>query len=63
MEVRAAAVTVNFADPLIVPMIALIVVVPWVTALASPLLLTVPIAVAEEDHCAEPVRFWVVPLL
>jgi hypothetical protein len=63
IEVNTAAVTVNIADPLIVPEVAVIVAVPGVTLVASPTLLTVAIAVADELQLTPLVRFWVVPLL
>jgi hypothetical protein len=63
IEVNTAAVTVNAADPLIVPEVAVIVAVPGVTLVASPTLLTVAIAVADELQLTPLVRFWVVPLL
>ncbi len=63
IEVSTAAVTVNAAEPLIVPDVALIVAVPWATLVANPPLLTVAMAVAEEVQVTELVRFWVVPLL
>jgi hypothetical protein len=63
MDANIAAVTVNVAEPLIVPEAAVIVVVPSATVVAKPLVLIVAIDVAEEVQVAVFVRFWVVPLL
>jgi hypothetical protein len=63
IEVKTAAVTVNVAEPLIVPEVAVIVAVPCATLVASPPLLTVAIDVAEEVQVAVVVRFCFVPLL
>ena len=63
IEVNTAAVTVNVAEPLIVPDLAVIVALPCATLVARPPLLTVAIDVAEEVQVALLVRFWVVPLL
>jgi hypothetical protein len=63
IEVKTAAVTVNAAEPLIVPDAAVIVAVPVVTLVASPPLLTVAIEAAEEVQDAVVVRFCIVPLL
>ena len=62
-EVNTAAVTVNVADPLIAPDVALIVAVPCATPVASPPLLTVATEVADELHVAVLVKFCCVPLL
>jgi hypothetical protein len=62
-EVKTAAVTVKVAEPAIEPDLAVMVVVPGVTAVANPALLTVAIAVADEVHLTVLVRFWVLPLL
>jgi len=56
-------VTVNVAEPLIVPEVAVIVAVPCATLVAKPLPLMVAIEVAEEVHVAVLVRVWVLPLL
>jgi hypothetical protein len=56
-------VTVSVPEPLIVPDVAVIVAVPGEMAVAKPLLLIVATEVAEDDHVALFVRFWVVPLL
>jgi hypothetical protein len=63
IEAKTAAVTVNVAELWIVPEVAVIVAVPFATLVASPLLFTVAIVVADEAHVAVPVRFWVVPSL
>jgi cation transport ATPase len=63
IEVNTAAVTVNVAEPLIVPEVAVIVAVPCATLVAKPLPLMVAIEVAEEVHVAVLVRVWVLPLL
>jgi hypothetical protein len=62
-EVKTEAVTVNVAEPLIVPDLAVMVVVPWAMLVANPPLLTVATAVADEVHRAVLVRFCVLPLL
>jgi hypothetical protein len=56
-------VTVNAAEPLIVPEVAVIAVVPWAKEAARPPLLTVATALADEVHCAVLVRFCVLPSL
>jgi hypothetical protein len=63
IEVNTAAVTVNVDDPLIVPEVAVMVVLPCATLVANPPPLTVAIVVAEEVQVAVVVRFCVVPLL
>jgi hypothetical protein len=63
IEVNTAAVTVNVAEPLIVPEVAVIVVVPFATLVANPPALTVAIDFAEEVQVAVVVRLCVVPLL
>jgi hypothetical protein len=63
IEVNTAAVTVNVAEPLIVPDLAVMVALPAATLVANPPLLIVAIDVAEEVQLAVLVRFWVVPLL
>jgi hypothetical protein len=63
IEVSTGAVTVNEAEPLIDPELAKIVVAPCVAPVASPLPLTVAVAVDEELHVVVLVRFCVVPLL
>jgi hypothetical protein len=63
IEVNTAAVTVNVAEPLIIPEVAVTVAVPCATPVASPPLLTVAVVIAEEFQTAVLVRFCVVPLL
>jgi len=63
IEVNTAAVTVNVAEPWIVPDAAFIVAVPSATLVANPSLLTVAIVVADDVQVAVVVRFCVVPLL
>jgi len=63
IEVNAAALTVNVAEPLMVPDLAVIVAVPCAMLVANPALLTVAIVVAEELQVAVLVSVWVVPLL
>ena len=63
METRVSAVTVNVADPLIVPEVAVIVADPGAMVVAKPLPLMVAMEVAEDVQVAVPVRFLVVPLL
>jgi hypothetical protein len=62
IEVKTAAVTVNVAEPLIVPDLAVMVALPGATLAANPPL-TVATAVLEEIQVAVLVRFCVVPLL
>ena len=62
-DVRTAEVTVNAADPLIVPDDAVIVADPGAIAEARPPLLTVATAVFDDAHVTEEVRFCVEPLL
>lgn len=63
MEDNSGAVTVNVAEPWIVPDVAVIVVVPAATLVANPPLLIVAIVVAVDVQVAVLVRFCVVPLL
>ena len=63
IEVNTAAVTVNVADPLIVPDLAVMVVLPFATLVAKPLLLIVAIDFADDVHVALLVNVCVVPLL
>jgi hypothetical protein len=56
-------VTVNVAEPLIVPEVAVIVEVPGAILVANPLLLTVAIALADELQLTVLVKFCVVLLL
>jgi hypothetical protein len=50
-------VTVNVAEPLIVPDFAVIVAVPCAIVVANPEVFTVAIVVADELHVAVVVRF------
>jgi hypothetical protein len=63
IETNTAAVTVNAAEPVTVPEVAVIVVVPGVRLVASPPPFTVAIVVPDELQVAELVRFCLVPLL
>ena len=63
IETSAAAVTVSVVEPETEFEVAVIVVEPWVTAVASPLLLMVAVPVFEELHCAVDVMFCVEPSL
>ena len=63
MEVNNGAVTLSVADAWIVPDEAVIVAPPFATLVASPVLLTVAIVVADDVQLAVLVRFCVVPLL
>jgi hypothetical protein len=62
-EVNTGRVTVNAAEPLIVPEAAVIIVPPGATALAIPPVFTVATEVTDELHCTDMVRFCVLPLL
>jgi hypothetical protein len=62
-DTRTGNVTANVAEPVIVPEVAVIVVVPGTRLVANPPLLTVAIVVAEEVQVAVLVRFCMVPLL
>ncbi len=63
IEVSSAAVTVNVAEPLIVPDLAVMVALPGATVVASPALLIVDTAAFDEVQVAVLVRFCFVPLL
>ncbi len=63
IDARIAGVTVNVAEPLIVPDVAVMVEVPCVRLVASPPLLTVAIELADEVQVAVLVKFCVVLLL
>ena len=54
-----AAVTVSTVEPTIDPDVALIVLVPTATAVASPPVAMVAVAVVPEAHVTEAVRFCV----
>jgi hypothetical protein len=62
IEVSTGAVTVNVADPLIVPDVAVMVALPCATPEASPAL-TVATEVADEVQLALVVKFCVLPSL
>jgi hypothetical protein len=63
-EVKTGDVTVNVAEPLILPEVAVIVAVPCATLVAKPVLaLMVATEVFEEVQLAVVVRFCVLPLL
>lgn len=61
METSAAELTVSVVEPVIEPEVALIVVVPAATLVASPVELMVATLVVEEAQVAELVRFCVEP--
>ncbi len=61
IETRAAAVTVMVVDPVMLPELALMVVVPTATALARPLAEMVATVVAEELQVTVAVKFCVLP--
>ena len=63
IEVSNGAVTVNVAEPLIVPDVAVTVEVPGAVLVASPPLLTVAIEFADDVQVAVLVKFCVVLLL
>jgi hypothetical protein len=63
IDVNTAAVTVSFAEPLIVPEAAVIVADPFATPVASPALLTDAIDVADELQVTVLDRVCCVPLL
>jgi hypothetical protein len=63
IEVNTAEVTVNVAEPLTVPEVAVMVALPCATLVASPPLPTVATEGFEEIQLALEVRFCVVPLL
>jgi hypothetical protein len=57
METSEGPVTVSVEVPVIEPDVAVIVLAPWLTPVASPALETVATAVTDDDHVAEFVRF------
>jgi hypothetical protein len=63
IEANTAAVTVNVAEPLIAPDVAVIVALPCARLVANPALLIVAIDVADELQLTLLVRFCVVLLL
>src|SRR5882724_240026 len=62
IDIKAGAGTVKVVDPLMVPDVAVIVVVPVALLIVNPPVLTVAIAVFEELHVTEPVKSWLGPL-
>ena len=63
METKFGAAAVRTVDPLTVPDVAVIVVMPWLRLLARPVELTVAIVVLDELQDAELVRLVVVPFV
>ena len=61
MEIRTGAVTVKAEDPEIVPEVAVMVVAPWPTLVASPLAFTLATLLELDVHVTELVRVFVVP--
>jgi hypothetical protein len=62
-EISAGGPTFKVAEPVMVPDVATMFVVPGLTLVATPAPLTVEIAVAEELHATELIRFCVLPSL
>ena len=58
-ETNAGGPTVKLLEPLMVPDVAMMFVVPWPTLVATPVLLTVETVGADELHATELVRFCV----
>jgi hypothetical protein len=63
IDTNTGDVTAKLVEPVIVPEVAVIIVLPGLTLVASPPLLTVAIVVADEVHVTMLVRVCVVPLL
>ena|SRR5580700_6784046 len=63
IDTNTGDVTAKLVEPVIVPEVAVIIVLPGLTLVASPPLLTVAIVVADEVQVAVLVRFCLVPLL
>ena len=63
IEVTTGGVTMRPVEPVTVPELALIVVVPWPIVFVKPFARIVATPVAEEAHVTEFVRSWRVPLL
>ncbi len=61
IETRAAGATVRVVEPLTEPDVAVIVVLPCATLVASPELLMVATAAVDELHVTVFVRFCVLP--
>jgi hypothetical protein len=60
-ETSAGGPICKLPEPVIVPDVAIMFVVPGLTLVATPAPLTVEIAAAEELHATELVRFCVLP--
>jgi hypothetical protein len=60
-ETSAGGPIVKLPEPLIVPEVAMMFAVPWLTLVATPIPLTVEIVGADELHATELVRFCVLP--
>src|SRR5258708_27443810 len=60
---KKTAVTVSNVDPAMLPLVALIVLVPFFSVLASPAALIVAVATIPDPHTTLAVRFCVVPSL
>jgi hypothetical protein len=63
IDTNTGDVTAKLVEPVTVPEVAVIIVLPGLTLVASPPLLTVAIVVADEVHVTMLVRVCVVPLL
>jgi hypothetical protein len=61
IDTSVGGVTVSVAEPLIVPDVAVMVVLPWLLLVASPEELMVATEVAEDVQETDVVRFFVVP--
>ncbi len=61
MPVKGGAGTVSVVDPLTLPDLAVMVVVPAATVVANPLALMVAVAAVEDVHVAEAVKSLLVP--
>src|SRR5438309_2553872 len=61
IDTNAAAVTVRTLEPVTVPEVALIVVVPIPVLVARPALSTVAVEVMADDHATVALRSWVLP--
>jgi hypothetical protein len=63
IDTKAGGPTVNAAEPLIVPEVAVIVALPCATDKARPALLTVATVVEDELQVTDEVRLCVLPLV
>jgi hypothetical protein len=63
MDVSVGEVTVSVVDPVMLPIVAMMLEVPCAALVASPAELIVATLEADEVHVAVLVRFWVLPLL